>query len=177
MFETNQGTDDHLQKKQIAQIQPFESVITKGYVVGNPFTIQGGHVLFTIKDTTGTISCAAYEPTKEFRNIVRGLHVGDHVGVYGGVREHPLTINLEKFAIKHLNTLFMKVENPVCPMCNKHMKSKGTKQGYRCIKCGTTSNTPIIHEKLRTITEGFYEVPVCARRHLSKPLKRMNQKI
>ena len=177
LFETNQGTDDHLQKKQIAQIQPFESVITKGYVVGNPFTIQGGHVLFTIKDTTGTISCAAYEPTKEFRNIVRGLHVGDHVGVYGGVREHPLTINLEKFAIKHLNTLFMKVENPVCPMCNKHMKSKGTKQGYRCIKCGTTSNTPIIHEKLRTITEGFYEVPVCARRHLSKPLKRMNQKI
>ncbi len=141
----------------------------------NPFTIQGGHVLFTIKDTTGTISCAAYEPTKEFRKIVRGLHVGDDVEVYGGVREHPLTINLEKFEVKNLTTLRVKTENPVCPICNKHMKSKGTKQGYKCIKCGKTSVTPIIQEKPRTIIKGFYEVPVCARRHLSKPLKRMNQ--
>jgi len=143
----------------------------------NPYTIQGGHVLFTIKDKTGMISCAAYEPTKEFRNTIRGLQIGDDVEVYGGVREHPLTINLEKFAIKHLTTLLMKIENPVCPICHKHMKSKGTKQGYRCIKCGTTSNTPIIHEKPRAIVKGFYEVPVCARRHLSKPLKRLNQEI
>jgi tRNA(Ile2)-agmatinylcytidine synthase len=173
LFETNQGTDNHLQKKQIAQIQPFESVIAEGSVVGNPFTIQGGHVLFTIKDTTGTIPCAAYEPTKEFRNIVRGLHVGDHIEVYGGVREYPLTVNLEKLEVKHLITLLVKTENPVCPTCGKHMKSKGTEQGYRCIKCGTSSVTPIIQEKPRTLTKGFYEVPVCARRHLSKPLKRM----
>ena len=45
----------------------------------------------------------------------------------------------------------------------------------KCIKCGKTSVTPIIQEKPRTIKKGFYEVPVCARRHLSKPLKRMNQ--
>jgi tRNA(Ile2)-agmatinylcytidine synthase len=175
LFETNQGTDNHLQKKQIAQIHPFESVITEGSVVVNPFTIQGGHVLFTIKDTTGTISCAAYEPTKEFRKIVRELYIGDDIEVYGGVREHPLTINLEKFEVKHLTTRSVKTENPVCPTCKKHMKSKGTEQGYKCIKCGKTSVTPIIQEKPRTIIKGFYEVPVCARRHLSKPLKRMNQ--
>jgi tRNA(Ile2)-agmatinylcytidine synthase len=175
LFETNQGTDKHLQKKQIAQIQPFESVIIEGSVVVNPFTIQGGHVLFTIKDTTGTISCAAYEPTKEFRNTVRGLHIGDFIEVYGGVREHPLTINLEKFEVKYLITQLVKTENPVCPSCNKHMKSKGIKQGYKCIRCGITSFTPIIQEQPRTIIKGFYEVPVCARRHLSKPLKRMNQ--
>ena len=175
IFETNQGTDDHLQKKQIAQIQPFESVITKGLLTINPFTIQGGHVLFTIKDITGTISCAAYEPTKEFRNIVRELHVGDHVEVYGGVREYPLTINLEKILIKQLETLLMKKENPICSKCNKHMKSKGTNQGYKCIKCGETSMIPIIQEKQRSIKIGLYEVPVCARRHLSKPLKRSIQ--
>ncbi|VVB60848.1 tRNA(Ile2) 2-agmatinylcytidine synthetase TiaS [uncultured archaeon] len=175
LFETNQGTDNHLQKKQIAQIQPFESVIIEGSVVVNPFTIQGGHVLFTIKDATGTISCAAYEPTKEFRNTIRGLHIGDFIEVYGGVREHPLTINLEKFEVKHLITQLVKTENPVCPSCNKHMKSKGTKQGYKCIRCGITSFTPIIQEQPRTIIKRFYEVPVCARRHLSKPLKRMNQ--
>jgi tRNA(Ile2)-agmatinylcytidine synthase len=173
LFETNQGTDNHLQRKPIEQIQPFESVIIEGSIIGNPFTIQGGHVLFTLKDSTGTIPCAAYEPTKEFRNNVRGLHIGDHIEVYGGVREHPLTINLEKLEVKQLITILVKTENPICPTCGKHMKSKGTEQGYKCIKCGTTSVTPIIQEKPRTIEKGFYEVPVCARRHLSKPLKRM----
>ncbi len=172
LFETNQGTDDHLQKKQIAQIQSFESVIIEGSVIENPFTIQGGHVLFTLKDQTGTIPCAAYEPTKEFRRIIRELCVGDLVEVYGGVREHPLTVNLEKIFIKQLAPVRIKIENPVCPSCHKHMKSKGTNQGYKCIKCRTTSNDPIIQQKKRTITSGFYEVPICARRHLSKPLKR-----
>ncbi len=172
LFETNQGTDDHLQRKQIAQIHPFESVIVEGSVIENPFTIQGGHVLFTLKDQTGTIPCAAYEPTKEFRHIIRELNAGDIVEVYGGVREYPQAINLEKIYIKHLTPVKIKLENPVCPSCHKHMKSKGMKQGYKCIKCKTTSNDPIIQQKKRTITLGFYEVPVCARRHLSKPLKR-----
>ena len=172
-FETNQGTDDHLQHKKINEIQAFESVITEGSVAKNPYTIQGGHVLFTLKDETGMIPCAAYEPTKEFRGIIRQLQVGDIVEVYGGVREQPLTINLEKIEIKHLKKVLVKKENPVCPTCGKHMKSKGTHQGYRCIRCGTTSSTPAIQEKTRMIHQGFYEVPVCARRHLSKPLKRL----
>jgi tRNA(Ile2)-agmatinylcytidine synthase len=175
-FETNQGTDDHLQRKNIRDIQPFESVITEGFVVENPSTIQGGHVLFTLKDTTGTIPCAAYEPTKEFRGIIRKLQTGDIAEVYGGVREYPLTINLEKIEVKHLTSHLVKTENPVCPTCGKHMKSKGVKQGYRCIKCRTTSTQPLIEEKQRSLQRGWYEVPVCARRHLSKPLKRMMQR-
>jgi tRNA(Ile2)-agmatinylcytidine synthase len=173
LFESNQGTDDHLQRKHIADIHPYESVITEGFVFENPCTIQGGHVLFTLKDSTGSIPCAAYEPTKEFRQIVRELRVGDIIEAYGGVREQPLTINLEKLAIKHLTTLMVKTENPVCPNCGKHMKSKGTEQGYKCIRCGTTSDSPLIKEKPRSIQPGFYEVPVCARRHLSTPLKRL----
>jgi len=175
LFETNQGTDDHLQKKYINQIHAFESLKIEGSVVETPSTIQGGHVLFTLKDPTGTIPCAAYEPTKEFRNIVRQLCIGDIVEVYGGIRQQPLTINIEKLEIKHLTTVMVKTENPVCPTCGKHMKSKGTEQGYKCIKCRTTSVTPIIQEKPRTITKGLYEVPICARRHLSKPLKRMTK--
>ena len=175
LFETNQGTDDHLQRKAIGQIIPFESVIVQGSVVTPPFTIQGGHVLFAIQDSTRTIHCAAYEPTKEFRNVIRGLSVGDFVEVYGGVREQPLTINLEKISVQHLASSTMKTENPVCPGCGKHMKSKGTAQGYKCRKCGTTSTQPSIQQKPRLIEPGFYEVPVCARRHLSKPLKRIRQ--
>ena len=71
------------------------------------------------------------------------------------------------------NKLYLKIENPVCPKCNKHMKSKGTNQGYKCIKCGTKSNKPIVQEMKRNIKTGLYEVPVCARRHLSKPIERV----
>jgi tRNA(Ile2)-agmatinylcytidine synthase len=173
IFETNQGTDDHLQKKSIDNIQPYQSVITEGTVCKNPYTIKGGHVIFTLKDPTGEIDCAAYEPTKHFREIIRELSVGDKVEVYGGVREKPLTVNLEKINIKHLEKQVEKVENPVCPKCGKHMKSKGIGQGYKCKKCGIKSDKPSVREKQRTIKTGLYEVPVCARRHISKPLKRL----
>jgi len=175
VFETNQGTDNHLQKKVITKIQPYDSVIVKGIVSKNPITIEGGHVIFKIKDSTGSIDCAAYEPTKQFRSIIRKLVVGDKVDVYGGVRKKPLTINLEKINIKYLEKQVEKTENPVCPICGKHMKSKGTNQGYKCKKCGTKSLKPIFKEKNRGLNTGFYEVPVCARRHLSKPLKRIKK--
>jgi tRNA(Ile2)-agmatinylcytidine synthase len=173
IFETNQGTDDHLQSKQIIDIHPFESVIVEGQVTKEPYTIQGGHVLFTIADGSGSISCAAYEPTKEFRTVVRQLRVGDILRVYGGVRAQPLSINLEKIFITQLSTMKMKKENPLCPECRKHMKSKGTGQGYKCIRCKTTSNEPVLWDPPRSIISGFFEVPVCARRHMSKPLKRL----
>lgn len=173
IFETNQGTDDHLQKKEISDVAPFESVIVKGTVEQPPYTIKGGHVLFKIKDSTGTIDCAAYEPTKEFRHVVRDLVIGDVVEVYGGVRKKPLTVNIEKINIIKLKEISEKIENPVCPKCKKHMKSKGKDQGFKCKICGIKSNAALVREKKRDIGLGFYEVPVCARRHLSKPLKRM----
>jgi len=173
IFETNQGTDDHLQKKTIADIQPYQSVISEGRVIQDPHTIEGGHVIFTIEDSTWRIDCAAYEPTKQFRRAVRELSIGDIVEVYGGVREKPLTVNIEKMNIKKITKLVEKVENPVCPRCGKHMKSKGSNQGYKCKNCGTTSEKPVTREKKRDIYIGLCEVPVCARRHLSKPLKRM----
>lgn len=175
IFETNQGTDDHLQKKSIDEIQPYQSVITKGAVCKTPYTIEGGHVIFKIKDKKGKIDCAAYEPTKEFRKIIRGLIVGDIVEVYGGVREKPLTINIEKINLIHLEEKITKIGNPVCPKCNKHMKSVGTNQGFRCKKCGTKDNNPVSCKEKRLIKSGLYEVPICARRHLSKPLSRIKQ--
>jgi tRNA(Ile2)-agmatinylcytidine synthase len=173
VFETNQGTDDHLQKKNICEIEVFQSVITEGIVTKSPYTIEGGHIIFSIRDSTGEIDCAAYEPTKQFRKIIKELSLGDKVEVFGGVRDEPLTINLEKINIKHLEKQEEKIENPICPKCGKHMKSKGTNQGYKCLKCGIKSNEPIVKEKNRNIVIGYYEVPICARRHLSKPLKRI----
>jgi tRNA(Ile2)-agmatinylcytidine synthase len=173
IFETNQGTDDHIQRKKINEIKPYQSVVTHGMVFKKPYTVKGGHVIFTIgNDQSGKIDCAAYEPTKQFRNIIRELFVGDVLEVYGGVREKPLTINIEKINVKSLTEKFEKLENPICPMCGKHMKSKGKNQGYKCIRCKIKSIKSVEIEKERKLSVGFYEVPVCARRHLSKPLKR-----
>jgi tRNA(Ile2)-agmatinylcytidine synthase len=174
IFETNQGTDDHLQRLKIGDIRPYQSVITEGLLIQNPYTIKGGHVIFTIGNNSNSkIDCAAYEPTKQFRNIIRKLIIGDVVEVYGGIREKPLTINIEKINIKKLKHEFEKIENPICPICGKHMKSKGKNQIFKCKKCSTKSDKPIIRKKKRNLKTGLYETPVCSRRHLSKPIKRI----
>lgn len=174
LFETNQGTDDHLQFASFSDLKPFQSVIVKGKVCSQPLVLKGGHVVFKIKDNQfNTVDCVAYEPTKQFRSIIKKLCVGDQVIVYGGVREKPVTINIEKIKITDLATVYEKIENPLCPQCGKHMKSKGRNQGYHCKRCKTKKNNPIIKEKQRRLSIGFYEVPSVARRHLSKPLKLM----
>lgn len=175
IFESNQGTDDHLKRKNIDEIKSYDSVIIKGNVSKKPSTIRGGHVIFSIKDDKSSVDCAAYEPTKEFRDIIRELIAGDLVEVYGGIREKPITVNIEKIKILNLIEKIEKVENPICPKCGKHMKSIGKNEGFRCKKCGTKEKKPITKKIKRKINNGFYEVPVCARRHLSKPLKRVKQ--
>ena len=60
-----------------------------------------------------------------------------------------------------------------CPVCSKSMKSVGKGQQYRCRKCHTKSSEPVTRKVPRCIVPGWYEPPTSARRHLSKPLKRM----
>ncbi len=176
IFETNQATDEHLQRKKIRDIKPYESVIVKGTVKKAPRTIKGGHIIFSIHDGD-EIECAAYEPTKQFRNIIRQLIPGDEVVVYGGVRARPFTINLEKIEIRKLADAYKKVENPVCSKCGKHMKSIGKGKGYRCPKCGVKAGEEDAkYVKVeRKLKEGIYEVPIIAMRHLTKPIKRMKK--
>ncbi|MDI6917097.1 MAG: tRNA(Ile)(2)-agmatinylcytidine synthase [Thermoplasmatales archaeon] len=171
IFETNQGTDEHLVRKKIRNTKAYDSVITKGKIVSKPKTIIGGHVIFPISENNHQIDCAAYEPTKNFRNLVRELVKDDVVTVFGGVREKPLTVNVEKIKIEKLAEVYEKLI-PVCPKCNKKMKSIGKAQGYRCRRCGVKTKEIETKKIERKINPGFYEVPVCARRHLSKPLKR-----
>ena len=175
IFETNQATDEHLQERKVREVKPFDSVIVTGRVSSIPRTIRGGHVFFSLCDNTGCIECAAYEPTKNFRTMIRKLLPGDVISVYGGVRDAPLTINIEKIMVIKLVDVFEKIGNPICPRCSKRMKSKGKNQGYKCKICGFESKIAIVEKKNRDLETGFYEVPVSARRHLSKPLKRINR--
>ena len=170
IFETNQGTDAHLQLMRIKDVKNNVSAIIDGVVKSKPRFTVGGHVFFTLGDDTGEITCAAYEPTKKFRHIIIELEPGDKVTVYGAVKKKPqgFTLNLEKIHIKSLVDLKI-VKPPTCPICSKKME-KIDKTRYFCRDCNAFSRSPEVINIGRKILCGIYEVPPSARRHLSKPL-------
>jgi tRNA(Ile2)-agmatinylcytidine synthase len=177
VFLTNQHTDMHLQKiDSIDQMKQFQCYIIQGTVKTQPVVIEGGHIIFTLEDDSGEIECAAYEPTKKFRDVVRKLAPGDQLVVCGGIGNKG-TLNMEKIEITDLAKVYEYL-NPLCE-CGKRMKSAGKNKGYKCPKCsskisgeGKDEEIKEKREVKRTISKGFYEVPPSARRHLSKPLVR-----
>ncbi len=179
LYKTNQGTDEHLQNSEINEADPYKSVIVEGTVSEKPETITGGHVFFTIEDRNERINCAAFEPTRRFRSVIRKLVPGDRVKVYGGIKEKPefpTTVNLEKIEILELKNL-KKKENPVCKNCKKKMTSAGKNKGYVCKKCRTKLPPEAAKEIEieRELETKIYEVPPRARRHLAKPLIRKEE--
>lgn len=166
VYKTNQNTDMHLIKAKIHEVKDDRSYILSGMVSKSPKTIIGGHIIFELSENGTCIECAAFEPTKSFRRIIRELLAGDEVTVFGSVKDR--TLNLEKIKIDRLN--LQELKNPVC--CSKRMKSRGKEQGYKCERCGAMKKERVIEILHRNISTGFYEVPPCARRHLSKPLVR-----
>jgi len=173
IFRTNQGTDGHLIRKlAVSELEDNCAVVLEGKVNDRPRTIRGGHVFFTLNDGTGSVHCAAYEPTGRFRDIVRDLKLGDRVRMFGGVRpasnEIPRTINLEKLEILELATSTTS-RNPLCPKCGKRMKSAGKGQGFRCRQCKSHEFSKVHSEVQRDLQEGVYLPPPRAHRHLTKP--------
>ncbi|MDR2544455.1 MAG: tRNA(Ile)(2)-agmatinylcytidine synthase [Methanobrevibacter sp.] len=176
IFKTNQHTDMHLQKiDEIAKMKKYGSYILTGTVIGNPYVITGGHVFFKLSDKSGEIEAAAYEPTKDFRKIIKRLIKGDQVQLFGGIGCGG-TFNIEKIRIISLNKKIT-FKNPKC-VCGKRMTSAGSKKGYKCKKCGfkLPNGEKIAINENRWLNENsYYETPTSARRHLSKPLIRMNK--
>ena len=176
IFKTNQHTDMHIQKAiNINSMKQYSCYEVVGEVKNTPHVITGGHVFFYIFDESGEIECGAYEPTKNFRRVVSYLKPGDVIRVFGGIGEQN-TFNIEKFQVIKLNDILF--ENPICE-CGKRMTSAGKNKGFKCRKCGrkieSDAKMPVRIE--RKLKKGyFYETPVSARRHLSKPLCRMNLK-
>jgi tRNA(Ile2)-agmatinylcytidine synthase len=152
----------------------MESYIIQGFVASIPRTIEGGHTLFLFRDKEGEeMECAAFEPTKNFRELVRKLIPGDHITLHGSVKNK--TLNIEKIDVIELEEKYRKV-NPLCPKCGKSMKSAGKGQGYRCRRCKTRAYIATKSKVERGIKTGMHEVPPCARRHLSMPLIRKEGK-
>ncbi|HEY3274727.1 MAG TPA: tRNA(Ile)(2)-agmatinylcytidine synthase [Methanocella sp.] len=172
IFITNQGTDMHLLCGTIAEAQDDRSYVLKGTVTESPHAIEGGHVFFAIGDGKATLKCAAFEPTKGFRNIVKALIPGDEVRVFGSVKDR--TVNLEKLEVVRLAE-DVRRSTPVCPSCGRHMESAGAGQGYRCRRCKTKAPALVEEKTERTVEIGLYEVPPSARRHLAKQIIRIRQ--
>lgn len=173
VFETNQGTDDHIRWNDWS-FEPWSATSVEGVVVSLPWTRSGGHVLFDVSGPD-RVRAVAYEPSKQFRGTVRSLRPGDRVRLWGSVRDEPRSLNLEKLRLITPAASIRKVSNPRCARCGKSMKSMGRGAGYRCPRCRTraaVASARLLAET-RTIRAGLYEPPACARRHLAKPVQRM----
>jgi tRNA(Ile2)-agmatinylcytidine synthase len=166
---TNQGTDAHLLNGTIGELREGLSYRVRGTVADPPQTGTGGHVSFTMKDAACIVRCMAYEPTKNFRWVVRQLLPGDVIIAVGSFKKG--SINLEKIRIVSLARP-VTTRPPLCPSCSKRMTSDGKGKGYKCKKCGARSDEPDVQEIPRTLEPEWYEVPPTARRHLARPLCR-----
>ncbi len=178
IFRTNHGTDAHLRRvSSINDVKPYMPIIVQGEVIGKPRVIPGGHVIFKIRDETGTVDCAAYEQSGILRKVAEALIEGDLVEAYGGVRppsrKNLKTINLEKMRLIRLADMII-LQNPTCPRCGKRMKSIGKGKGFECYKCGFhgAKLTKIAFKAERPIKPGLYVAPPRSERHLTKPLSR-----
>ncbi len=173
IFETNQGTDDHVIRG--LPLRSCATVRMSGVVRSLPRDLPGGHVVVRVSN----IDITAYEPSKQFRSVVRRLVPGDRVQVVGAIRRRPKTVNLEKILIESTVSVTRKVANPWCPGCQKRTKSMGRQAGFRCIRCGKRfpKSAAILALVDRGLLPGWYEPPVSARRHLAKPLKRMQSEV
>ncbi|MFB6361761.1 MAG: DUF1743 domain-containing protein [Halobacteriales archaeon] len=167
-YVTNQGTDAHLQDGRIGALDEARAYRVTGSVATSPETREGGHVFLELEDGPASVRCAAFEPTKRFRDRVRALRPGDRITACGEVTDG--TLKLEKFAVRDLVRSERTV--PHCAECGRTMESAGRDQGYRCRDCGTTAPGKVEGELERQLEPGWYEVPPVARRHVAKPLVR-----
>jgi len=179
VFKSNQGTGDHLNNElQVDDLKPYTSGFLVGEVCNKPVTEQGGHVFFSIQVKDRKIRCAVYKPTK-ITKIAQNLIPGDKIHLGGGIRKaskkHGRVLNVEFLRVLQLAKNYLLV-NPTCKKCNKKMKSKGSKQGFECIKCKNKSVSKSILEIPRKIQCKLYLPSVSAHRHLTRPHQRIKKR-
>ena len=178
VFRTNQATGEHLQHRvQVEHVRPYMAAVVRGNVNINPKMIEGGHAIFSIKDDSSSVDCAAYEPTGEFREIVMKLRTNDEILAFAGVRpassSHGLTLNLEGLEVVEVGKQ-VESSNPICVKCGKRMKSAGSEKGFKCVKCGFKDReaTKIVSVVKRDLQKGLFLPPPRAQRHLTRPFAR-----
>lgn len=167
IFRTNQGTGDHVRRRPISGLRPFDAARLDGTVAGLPVTRPGGHVVFDLQDPTGLQPCAAFEPTKTLPGVARALRPGDRITVWGG-RGRDRTFRLEGITVRGLVARYRQVP-PRCPTCGRATGSLGRNRGYRCPGCHRRF-PPEAARRIREppgIATGTYHPTPSARRHIA----------
>ena len=179
VFRSNQGTGDHLKNElQIDDLEPFTSGFLVGQVCNKPVTEKGGHVFFSVEAKGKRIKCGVYKPTK-ITKVAQNLIVGDKIRIGGGIRKaskhHGRVVNVEFLDVLELAKNIL-LTNPTCKKCNKKMKSKGNRQGFECIKCGSKLFSKSNLEIPRKLRSKLYLPTVSAHRHLTRPYQRIKKR-
>lgn len=178
VFRSNQGTNMHLRNEwKLSDIRAYLSGYLRCRVSTKPSIIEGGHVMFTVKDsTTIELPAAVYAPT-DMTSVASQLEIGDSIEIGVGVKEatsrYPETLNVEYLCILMLAHVHQ-AHNPCCVFCNKRMKSEGRKKGFQCHNCGYKDRKieKINVPKNRNIKLGLYLPAQKSQRHLTKPMHR-----
>ncbi len=166
LFRTNQATDDHIIPDP-EELWNGCSYSIEGTVKVRPYSISGGHYFAALQSRHMELAIAAFEPTKEFRKTFSKLAPGDKIRVIGTYKENCL--NVEKMEIKSVSDIYNRVP-PACEECGDRMHSRGTGD-YRCYRCGNKRILASYELEPREIHIGKFDVPVMARRHLSRPFE------
>ncbi len=179
VFKSNQGTSDHLKNElDVNDLRPYTSGFLVGHVCSNPIMMQGGHVFFSIRVKDKKIKCGIYKPTK-ITTIAHNLILNDKIRIGGGIRKasknHERIVNVEFLDVIEL-AKDIQVSNPSCKKCSKKMKSKGSKQGFECTKCGNRSYVKSTSEIPRKIQCKLYLPVMSAHRHLTRPYQRIKKR-
>ena len=179
VFKSNQGTSDHLKNElDVNDLRPYTSGFLVGQVCSNPIMMQGGHVFFSIRVKDKRIKCGIYKPTK-ITTIAQNLILNDKIRIGGGIRKasknYERVVNVEFLDVMEL-AKDIRASNPSCKKCSKKMKSKGSKQGFECTKCGSKSFLKPTSEIPRKIQCKLYLPVMSAHRHLTRPYQRIKKR-
>ncbi len=179
VFRSNQGTNLHLtNERRISQILPFTSGHINCQLITKPNIINGGHIIFHVKDDfNDTLPVAVYEPTRLTR-VAELLEIDDKIEIGYGAHvksNNQKTLNLEYLLIKELKEILY-FKNPICEKCGKSTKSEGKNKGFQCSRCKIKKrNEPkTTIKKNRELICGLYIPAPIANRHLTKPFFRYN---
>lgn len=168
VFQTNQGTGDHLVDRPIRALRPYDAARIHGTLLSDPETRRGGHVTFQLADATGAqLTCWAFEPTKTLPEVARSLQAGDRVRVWGG-RGRGKEFRAEGLVLERLRSNRIRVP-PRCSTCRRGTKSMGTGRGYRCPGCHRRFAPESAGTRVepRRFGPGVYHPTPSARRHLA----------
>lgn len=168
IFRTNQGTGDHLRRRAVRDLRPYDAARLAGVVLSEPERHAGGHVSWSLQDAAGdAVVCWAFEPTKTLPGIAGALRPGDRIEVWGG-RGADAAFRVEGIDWRRRPASSRRHRAPRCERCGHRTRSIGRGRGFRCPAC----RARFAPESAETVPEpvprlGVHHPTPSARRHLA----------